>query len=176
MKTFRDFPIELAWRLQWLDYFLLRTKEGKFARLPIGPASGHFASLNDPADWGSQELALQRLSYDARLRWVGFVLSEADPYTGIEFHHCRDPRSGQISPQVFEWLTQLNSYTEICGRGTGVQVIVRARLPAIVRRRKDIELYDRRRMMVFTCRRIKFLPRTIEACQATVDALLQTAG
>lgn len=166
-----NIPAELAGRSQWVNHLLFKTQAGKLTKLPVDPATGRYASVSDPATWSSLDRALLRLDTDPRLKGIGFVFSEADPLTGIDFDHCRDAVSGKISPVVLEWILRLNSYSEISISGTGVHVIVNARLSAAGCRRNGIEMYDRRRFFVFTGQHLDGTPLTVEPRQAEVDAL-----
>jgi len=105
-------PEELRTHRQWVNWrYEVHTPGGKPTKVPKRP-SGAYASHSNPATWSTWEQVLK--GYDTgRFAGVGFVFSEEDPYTGIDFDHVRDPQTGEIDAWAWEWLQRLDSYTEV---------------------------------------------------------------
>jgi hypothetical protein len=82
-------PAELRDRPQWVGCHITPSKDrpGKTAKLPIDPQTGSPASSTDNTTWGTFDQALAAVQH-FRLRGVGFVFSDDDPYTGIDLDHC----------------------------------------------------------------------------------------
>src|SRR5262249_50058204 len=92
----------------------------------------------------------------------GFVLTQADPFVGVDLDHCRDRETGAIEPWAEEIIALLWSYTEITPSGTGLRIFVRATLPAAGRKHRQIELYDHSRFLTVTGAYVPGAPTTIE--------------
>ena len=104
---------------------------------------------------------------------VGFVFSPDDPFVGVDLDHCRDPESGVVKPAAQEITTELNSYTEISPSGTGVHIIVQARLSRGGRRRTgNFECYGDSRYFTMTGDHLDGTPTTIEERQEQLNAVL----
>lgn len=107
------------------------------------------ARINDPETWGYFGDALTVLEfgqYDGLL----FAVVREDPYSFVDFDHCRDPESGQVEEWALRWVRALRSYTEISPSGTGLHVMVRGVLPERDHKTQNIEMYDTRRFATFT--------------------------
>ena len=77
--------------------------------------------------WGSFEDALAAAEVDG-VDGAGFVFSKDDPLTGVDIDDCRDPTTGELHPAASRIMLGLDGYTEISPSGTGVHIIVRAKL------------------------------------------------
>jgi primase-polymerase (primpol)-like protein len=75
----------------------------------------------DPATWTDYRTAASAVAsvyYDG----VGFVLG--DGVVGIDLDDCRDPVTGEITPEAQEIVRRLHSYTEVSPSGTGLHIFV----------------------------------------------------
>ena len=123
---------------------------------------GSPASTTDPTTWGSCEEISEALRNDRIDGGLGFVFTRNDPYAGIDLDRCRDADTGKIDSWAMEIVASLNSYTEASISGTGLHVIVRAKLPGNRNRKGNTELYDTGRYFIVTGQHIDGTPTTIE--------------
>jgi putative DNA primase/helicase len=134
----------------WL--YVLR--DTKWTKVPYQP-DGRKADPTGPATWASFEY-VQCAYYSLRevdqtpFDGVGYVLTADDPFTVFDFDHCRNPETGEIDTVIASYLSRLDSYTEISPSGTGLRVIVEAKLPVKHRRLNHIEMYDNKRFISIT--------------------------
>ena len=148
--NFDAIPQELRDRRQWVAWRRVdRPDSKKPTKVPIQPHSGAPASTTDPATWNTFNAALAAHETDPAAG-IGFVFTQDDPYVGVDLDGCRDAVSGVIEPWAQKILAELNSYTEISPSGTGLHIIVRAKLPPGGRRRGQIEMYEVGRYFTMT--------------------------
>lgn len=132
-----NIPVELRALPQWVA-------AGPDKR-PIDPRNGRPASVTSSETWGTFEAACA-----AGLPHVGFVLTEADPFTIIDLDDKADrPATPEQKQRHTKIIEAFDSYTERSASGRGVHIIVRGRLLAGVH--KDyVEAYSDRRFMICT--------------------------
>jgi putative DNA primase/helicase len=140
---------DLKVRPQWV-LWRYEDHKGRWTKVPHQP-NGRLASSTDAATWAPFDLVqtayLTSGSYDG----VGFVLTLGDPYAAFDFDHCVDRETGEIAnAKVRDYVNRLNSYTEISPSGTGLRLIVRAKLPERDRRTGSFECYEDRRFVSIT--------------------------
>jgi len=168
--TLRNVPAELRELRQWVAYkaFPSKTRPGKTDKVPVNPTTGENASSTDPATWGTFEAALSRAKRD-RLAGIGFVFTQDDPYTGIDFDDVIDA-DGNVEQWVLDCLWRCNSYAERSRSRTGVHIIARGNLPPGGRKHGPVEMYDSARFFVFTG---DMLPgyNTIRNAQEAIDLI-----
>jgi putative DNA primase/helicase len=140
-EAFDNVPEELRCRPQWVVH---KDKE------PFIPGTSRRASSTDLMSWRSFEEAVAALK-TGRFDGVGFVFSTADPYTGIDLDHCRDPETGEIDREAQEIIDALDGYTEISPSGRGVHIIVRGKVEK-GRKCGWIEAYSSERFFTVTGR------------------------
>lgn len=122
----------------------------KLIKRPVSPHTGRVADAHDPSNWASFQTALQRWeASNGRLSGIGFVLTEADPFVGIDLDDCID-EEGNIAPWADAIVKRLNSYTEITPSGRGLRIFVKGKLPPGGRRKGSIEMYDSKRFLTVT--------------------------
>ncbi|BBL79462.1 hypothetical protein RxyAA322_13160 [Rubrobacter xylanophilus] len=154
---------------QWVCW---RAEErgGKLTKVPYSPASGLRARCDDPTSWGAfaeaRETARER-GYEG----IGFVFTAADPFCGVDLDGCVDPETGEVEPWAMEIVRKLDSYTELSPSGTGLHIIVKAKLPEGGNRRGRFEMYDRGRFFTVTGRRLPGASHRIEDRQERIAAL-----
>jgi len=158
-----NIPEELTELEQWVCWHY-EERDGKLTKVPYTPGTLRRASSTDPSTWTTFEIATQAYefgyddlsdvdhgepSYDG----VGYVISDADPYAGIDFDKCRNPESGDIAPWALEILDRVrDGYVEISPSGTGIHVIIRGDVRGGGIRRGPVELYSRGRYFTITGR------------------------
>lgn len=136
-----NIPSELKARAQWVNWRL----EEQAGKVPYSPRSGRRASSTDLTTWATFEEAQERLSnYDG----LGFVFSSGDPYAGVDLDSCVDTETGQVAGWALEIARDLAGYIELSPSGTGLHIIVQAKLQN--RRRGRIEAYSQERYFTIT--------------------------
>ena len=173
----QSFPEELKQRRQWIAWKTVerRNKRGniKFPKLPCDARTGSLAKTDDPSTWTSFDEACQAVErMGSKYQGVGFVFSEDDPFAFVDLDQCRNPETGVIAPWAASIVESLDSYTAVSQSGTGLHIIIEARLPVSGRRtgwqkvldepafgkkkgdmgdkKPEIEIYDRRRFVALT--------------------------
>ncbi len=161
-------PPELVDYKQWV---LWRRAEvnGRVTKIPISPWSGKVAACDKPQTWSTYRHVLYALSR-YRGDGIGFVFTDEDPFCGIDLDGCRTV-NGMIVPKALELIEQLRSYTELSPSGTGVHILIQAKLPAKGRRIGKIEIYNSGRYFTVTGRHISGTPFAIERRQETLNQL-----
>lgn len=191
--NFTAIPAALTERPQWVAWMLAENPgKAKGDKIPLHPGKGYAASNRKPEHWGTFAQAQAFYTRTAGKEWtiqvqgkerkgpvcgVGFVLTESDPFTGIDLDGCLNP-DGSLEPWAKNIVDTLNTYTEVSPSGTGVRAFVVGKLPSGERRKGPIELYDTGRYLTLTghviggCCTIQ--PRQAELEQ--VHKLLQPEG
>jgi len=162
-------PVELKQRQQWVCW-RREERDGKLTKVPYRADGAGKASTTDAATWASFEAANRAYSaggYDG----IGFVFTEADPFTGIDLDHCRDSQTGEIEAWAKTIIDSLRSYTEITPSNTGVHIIVEAKLAPGGNRKDKLEFYDRGRYFTITGAHLEGTPVTIEKRQSELADL-----
>lgn len=167
---------ELAQFDQWVAWKRI-SRNGRQDKVPVNVATNKLASHSDPDTWNSYGAAL---GVRAQYSGIGFVFSTRDPYTGIDFDGCREPKTGEIAEWAWKWIQKFNSYTEISPSGTGVKVWVRGALPKNIGKDKSqvghigIEAYSHSRYFCVTAQHLPNTPETINEAQPILDQLYHT--
>ncbi len=147
-----------------------RPGSAKPAKVPYDPKTGQRASVSDPTTWGSYaqvRLACLQHGHDG----VGFVLTEGDPFWGGDIDHCRDPETGQITPEAEAAVLLCDTYTEVSPSGTGLRVIGRGVLPPGPRKNGGFERYDDKRFVTITSNHLPGTPTNIADCSNRMAAI-----
>jgi putative DNA primase/helicase len=166
-------PAELRARPQWVAVRLVPKGDGKLDKVPVDPASGRNADAGNPATWGTVEAA--HAAARRRGLGIGYVFAEDDPFTGVDKDGCRDPETGELTPDAFILLGRLATYAEASISGKGIHAIARATKPGLRcrRRRGDLEMYDRLRLFAFSGAHLMGTPRAVMPRQAEVTAIYE---
>lgn len=176
-------PAELRQRNQWVCWKLepKLNKDGKLkmTKVPYRALDGMKASSTDPSTWAPFSKAVQA-TRERGFDGVGFVLTEDDPYVGIDLDDAVD-ESGEIRPEQAAILRGLNSYTEWSQSGKGLHAIVRGGTPngEPVNKRdafgpeQGLEIYSQKRFWVMTGKRLESFPESIEDRASQVEALFR---
>lgn len=128
--------------------------QAKPHKLPINPRTGGLAATTRSKTWSSFDEA-RAVARRWSLTGVGFVFSNADPYSGVDIDNCRNADNGKIAGWALKIVEALRSYTEVSPSGTGVHIIVRGDFPArqgnqIAFNGGKVEMFSRDRYFTFT--------------------------
>ena len=160
--------------LSWC--YINRTDTKKPGKLPYNPLTHEAAQSNNSQTWASICEAT-RAYQNGNYAGIGFMFSDSDPYTGIDLDRCRDLETGQIEEWAQGIIKRMNSYAEITPSGTGVHILIKAKLTgAGVKRAVDgheIEIYDRARYFTMTGEHIPETPTTIQERQDYIIELYE---
>lgn len=161
-----NIPEELKERPQWVDWRYEVRENGPtkvlYQPIELGrDAAGNprvsqlrAASSTDLMTWGTFEeayAAYEAGGYDG----VGFVFCSADPYTAVDLDKVIDPNTGELlKPEARQIMEALGGYQEVSPSGTGVHVIIRAKLTKGFKNRvgKWLEVYTQDRFLTITGR------------------------
>lgn len=148
-----DIPQDLRAFPQWVNWHYVANPNGpKPRKVPLDPKTGRPASVSDATTWGSFEAAAAVCGRSPAIG-IGFVLTAADPFFGIDLDACIDPSAGTFTdPLATVTVRRFASYTEPSPSGTGLHIIGRGRLPPGGRRKGRVEMYDSARYLTFTGR------------------------
>jgi primase-polymerase (primpol)-like protein len=130
------------------------------SKIPLNAKTKIAAAVNDPNTWSTYEEAVA-----AGFPFVGFVLSDQDPYTIIDLDQ---PETEEQRARHTKILETLDSYAELSKSGTGVHIIVKGTIPKGVRRDK-VEIYSTLRYMICTGKKIN--DKEIAERQELLDVL-----
>jgi primase-polymerase (primpol)-like protein len=139
---------------------------GENQKLPLNPVSHTPASVTDPATWTPLDVALTALKSGKGATGLGFVLSENDPFTGIDIDNCIE--HNRLTPEASDIVTDLWSYYEISWSRKGIHIFVEGTVPT-GRRKNGIEIYSKDRFLVLTTNQVQGAPDTIEPRQKELD-------
>ncbi|MWV11156.1 DUF3987 domain-containing protein [Pseudomonas sp. R-28-1W-6] len=132
-----NIPLELQQLPQWVC--------AGADKQPLNPKTGKPASVSDISTWATYEEACA-----AGFPHVGFVLTEADPYTIIDLDNKPEkPCTPEQWARHQKILEAFDSYTERSTSGTGYHIVVKGTIPAGVHR-DNVEVYSQSRYMICT--------------------------
>ncbi len=162
---FDAIPQELRSRPHWVVW-RAEEREGKLTKIPYCTTDQR-ASTTDPSTWLTFFDA-RRLYEAGGFDGIGYVFSGDDPYTGVDLD------AGLSEEERTQIVRHFDSYTELSPSGTGVHILVRAKLTgAGGRRRGPVEVYSSGRFFTVTGRIVDGARPTIEDRQAVLDAWVE---
>lgn len=143
---FDNIPDEIKGYPQWCIWRYEERQSEKPTKVPYSARTGRLASVTDSNTWATFEEAknAHRLSgYDG----IGFILTENDPFTFIDL----DDTKGDVVAleHQLKIYNEFDSYAERSPSGTGLHIIIKAKIPA-GRRKQYVEIYSDRRYMTMT--------------------------
>lgn len=148
--TWQNLPVKAKALRQWIIWKLEVAADGKEAKPPYHVSGRYKINPLDPANWvsfGEAVAAAQRLGLSGYAGGIGFVLTEADPFSIIDLD---DKISNPASPQDLEKfgriIRHLASFTEVSVSGRGIHVWVEGALPSSVKS-GHLEVYSKDRYM-----------------------------
>jgi hypothetical protein len=150
-------PQELTERPQWLAWYY--DQDG--CKIPIGKS-------NDPRTW--------RHLKDIKCGNIAFVISEDDPYCGIDLDDCIvDGKFTELANEVLERFSNV-AYAEYSPSGIGIKLLTKATKPSwsVCQADKWLECYDHARFWTMTEKMVdEEYFSTIGDGQAAVDWLCE---
>jgi primase-polymerase (primpol)-like protein len=161
-------PPELLEYKQWV-LWRRAAVNGRVTKVPISPWSGKAAACDKPQTWSTYRhvlYALRRFLCDG----IGFVFTNADPFCGIDLDNCRAV-NGTIATDALDMIRRFGSYTELSPSGTGVHILIKAKMSGKGRRTDQIELYDFGRYFTVTGKHLSGTPFAIESRQEALERL-----
>lgn len=169
VKEYDAIPAELTERKQWVLWKLenVQDKNGKQTTTKVPyQICGNKAGSTNPATWTSYNVALQSSEGYSGL---GYVLTDADPYTVIDLDDCII--DGKMTDEAKLLVDTFDSYTEYSQSGNGLHIFIAAKKPGKRSKNpeKNIELYDSNRFMVMTGNHLEGTPKDINARQGILD-------
>jgi hypothetical protein len=159
-----NIPDEIKLRPQFV-FWKAEKRDGKMTKTPRKPGGG-YAKSNDSLTWSSFDACRHSAKeFDG----IGFVLTDDDPYIGLDFDKCYCPAADLIDPVIEQHVKNLNSYTEKSPGGRGIRVLVKGSLPVAGQKNGSCEIYSSGRYVTLTGHILPGYPRTIENRQAEID-------
>lgn len=159
-------PAALKALIRWLGWLWVWDSEkhgcqGGWTKPPVNASTGDSGSSTNADTWSSFEDALA--AYMAGLTdGIGIALLEEDDLAGIDLDGCVDTATGEVAPWAQAIIERINSYTERSPSGTGIRILVRAKLPTGRRRKRSIEIYEDGRYLTITGHHVPGTPTAIE--------------
>ena len=146
-----NMPDDLKALQQWVLWRRERHEHaGRWTKRPYNPSQPHQrAKTNDPATWGTFGQCLRVFQGNGGFSGIGFVFSESDPFAGVDLDKCILPGGG-LEASAAQIVERLNSYTELSPSGSGLHIIMKAKLPPSGRRKGTVEMYDQGRYFTMT--------------------------
>lgn len=164
-----EIPDELKTLRHWVCW-RAALRDEKWTKIPYRP-NGTKADVTDETTWTTFERCMKAYISEG-FQGVGFVLTAEDPYTFVDLDRCVSIDGDRIEGWASEYVSDLNSYTEVSPSGTGLRIVVKAKLPASGRREGPVELYDDVRFCTFTGVKLEHTP-DVEERQEAIDRMHQ---
>lgn len=145
---YHNIPMELRVPKQWVcwRYELVNDRKTK---VPYSANGQYKANINNPATWGTFDEAVQT-SLSPSMDGIGFVLTEHDPYTGIDIDDKLENPATEAERAVhIKVLEAFQSYTERSVGGRGYHIIIRGKIKG-GRDRGHIGIYSTQRYLTFS--------------------------
>jgi len=145
-EALRAFPQWVCWRGVWVEG--TNGKPGRWTKVPYQP-NGQKASVTNQAHWTDfSEAVASCEDCESDFDGFGFVLTENDPFVGIDLDKCIDA-DGVIAIPVQAIIKAMNSYSEYSPSGTGIRIFVRGQLAKAIKQGKA-EVYGAARYLTCT--------------------------
>lgn len=174
-----NIPSELRARAEWVLWRYV-WREDRWRKVPVncqGTAINAYVPANQISF--SEAFAAYQNAAPEELDGVGFVLNADGPYAGLDLDDCRDPETGEISPDAQELIDRLGSYAEVSPSGTGIKVLCRVRDKGKLGRKPSnihgVEFYTKARFFTVTGHVLPGFSE-IRDCQAELEKLFPQGG
>lgn len=154
---YEKIPAELKPLAQWGLYKLIwKPEKNKYTKIPYSALTGSKASSTAPEDWTTFDKALEGLERYS-LDGLGFFF--ANGYVGVDVDHIgadldRWEAGNTDDNLAYEFVSDLQSYTEKSVSGEGIHILIKGNLPGSRRRKGNIEMYQSGRFFAMTGNRI----------------------
>jgi putative DNA primase/helicase len=141
---------------QWVVWsWTWNADKEKWDKPPLCARDGRSASVTDSRTWSTFANAI-RFHHAGHVDGVGFVLTDQDPFVGVDLDKCIV--GGVIERWAQEIIDRLGSYTEFSPSGRGIRILCRGTLPPKGRRKGLIEMYCTGRYVTITGHRVPNAP------------------
>ena len=162
-------PAELLDLAQWC---LWGFDNGRKRPMALG---GYWGSSTNPATWGEYGEAVEALQRVAKAEGIGFVFTEADPYTGIDLDDCLDD-AGRLKDWAVPILQRFaGTYAEVSPSGSGIKMWCQGTIAAADKfayQDGAIEIYSTARFFTVTGNIWHGALLEVADCQESIDWLL----
>jgi putative DNA primase/helicase len=141
----------LSARPQWIVW-RVEARGDDLSKVPYAVETGTRVDATDLLGWCpfADAVAAYRSS-EGFYSGLGFCLASCDPFVAIDLDGCRDPESSEIAPWVRKLIERVpDAYLEVSPSGTGLHLILEAKVRAGGLRRGRLELYSRDRFIALT--------------------------
>jgi hypothetical protein len=167
---FQNIPYELREYAQWVCW-RYEVQGGRKTKVPYSPNGQHKANVHNPQTWGTFNEAVAG-STQNHMDGIGFMLTEADPYTGIDIDDkLENPASDRERETHQRILESFVSYTERSVGGRGYHIIIRGKISGGGGRdRGHVGVYSTQRYLTFSGLVVRNAP--IVDCQPLLDQLI----
>lgn len=143
---------------------------------------GAHAACDDPETWVSFERACEYDRHHETTDGIGFVFTDDDPFTGIDFDNVVDDDSLDWEEWARAHIECVDSYTERSPTKTGAHTIARGTKPGDRCRtgmeqtlekfeKSEIEIYETDRFFTVTGDHVGWTPKTINEAQAAIESV-----
>jgi putative DNA primase/helicase len=134
-------PQFVVWRFECRD--------GEWTKVPYNPCTVRRALTTDLLTWVPFAEALEALE-SSKYDGLGFCFCSADPFVGIDFDDCRNPKTGEVDSRTLEYIEKFKDcYVEVSVSGTGIHLITRGKIQGGAKK-GAYELYDQDRFFCMT--------------------------
>src|SRR5919106_2134096 len=89
---------------------------------PLNPKTGQMASSTNPETWATYDQAVAYMSRES-MDGIGFSLLGLENIVVHDLDGCRNPVTGEITPQAMNIVRLVGSYWEVSPSGTGIRGI-----------------------------------------------------
>jgi len=144
----QNIPPELMKGKRWIVW-KWEQRKGSWTKPLYNPKTSQYAKSDDPSTWTNFAEAW-RCYESGKYDGIGYVLSKADGFCGIDYDKVRDPQTGEINPEALARIKAINSYTEISPSQKGFKTITKAKLPGRDRQSEHYSFYSDRRYFCIT--------------------------
>lgn len=171
---FASVPQELLKLPQWLvwSYEDVPGKD-KPTKRPYCAMDGRRGSSTNRDTWCK---AIEALKASAHYDGVGFAVTAANGFVGIDLDHCRDDQTGELDAWARSLVDKMASYTEVTPSRNGVRIWIKGKLPEDKGLRNDrigIEIYADGRFFTVTGEHLAGTPKEIVERQGELDETLE---
>lgn len=148
---YEQIPQELKALPNWICWDAVPDeKRGKIKKVPINALTGGGAMSNNPSTWCDFDTAVRA---SKKHSGIGFMFGGC-PYFGVDIDGKEEEleayQRGENGNIISEFISTLQSYTEISQSGKGIHIICRGKLPKRGRRKGSVEMYEDGRFFVMT--------------------------
>lgn len=150
-ESYEKIPQELKALPNWICWDAVPNEKcGKMKKVPINARTGGGAMSNNPSTWCDFDTALRASQNHSG---IGFMFGGC-PYFGVDIDGKEEElaayRRGDSGNIISEFISTLQSYTEVSQSGKGIHIICKGSLPKRGRRRGAVEMYEDGRFFVMT--------------------------